>query len=90
MFEYIDIRGNSPAHPEENCLRRLINMKKTGFDKIKEQLIREGWIEQECGTVYINGEYATNLYNKDESEVIHLSYNTFADEELIDTLKGKG
>jgi len=65
-------------------------MKKTGFDKIKEQLIREGWIEQGCGTVYINGEYATNLYNIDESEVIHLSYNTFPDDELIDTLKGEG
>lgn len=65
-------------------------MKKDVFDKIKERLIREGWIEQECGTVYLNGEYATNLYNKDESEVIHLSYNTFPDEELIDTLKGEG
>ena len=61
----------------------------TIFDKIKEQLISKGWTEQECGTFYLNGEYATTLYSKDESKVIHISYNTCPDivKELIESLK---
>jgi len=44
-----------------------------------------GFKEQGMGVIYLNGEFATNHYN--ECEVIHISYNTCADEEEIENLK---
>jgi len=67
----------------------VIRIGKTILDKFKEILLKEGWIEQDCGEIYFNGQFDTNLYSKDETEVIHLSHNTFPDEELINRLKGK-
>jgi len=63
-------------------------MTKTVFDKIKELLSIDGWKEQDCGTVYLNGEYKTNFYDKEESEIIHIGFDTFPDEEIIERLKG--
>jgi hypothetical protein len=58
-----------------------------------------GFKEQGMGVIYLNGEFATNFFipiTKQESdgpemsycsEVIHISYNTIADEEEIEILK---
>jgi len=69
--------------------RNVKHEKKDIFNKIKDQLINDGWTEQEAGTTYFNGEYATSFINKDESETVHLFHNTFPDEELINQLKEK-
>lgn len=63
-------------------------MEKTTLDRLKEILLKEGWTEQDCGELYFSDEYSTNLYSRDESEVIHLTLNTFPDGELIARLKG--
>ena len=73
-----DIEGHSARNDRESA-----------FDRIREGLIKAGWLEQECGSVYLNGKYATNLYSADEDEVIHLSHIIFPDAELIETLKGE-
>jgi hypothetical protein len=44
-----------------------------------------GFKEQGMGVMYLNGEFATNHYN--ECEIIHLSYNTCADDEEIENMK---
>jgi len=59
------------------------------FEKIKQQLVNDGWTEQAKGTTYFDGEYATSFISKDESETVHLFHNTFPDEELINQLKEK-
>ena len=35
------------------------------FEKIKQQLINDGWTEQATGTTYFNVEYATSFIKKD-------------------------
>lgn len=67
----------------------VIKIEKTMFDKLKEILMKEGWIEQDCGEIYFDGQYDTDFYSRDESEVIHLSHNTLPDENLINELKGE-
>ena len=49
------------------------------YEKLKAVLRDEGWKEQTCGDVYINGEYATN-FGKD-GEMVHISWTDWADEE---------
>ena len=59
----------------------------TIFDRIKEMLLKEGWKEQDCGEIYLNGQLDTNFYSSDESAIIHLSLYTSPDEEMIERLK---
>ena len=92
--DFMDFRSEFDMRDyiEENRKRSNRNIKhekKDTFNKIKDQLISDGWTEQEAGTVYFNGEFATNFYNKDETETIHLAHNTFPDDELLDILKGE-
>ncbi len=49
------------------------------YEKLKSVLRDEGWNEQTCGEVYINGEYATN-FGKDGA-LIHLSWSDWVDDE---------
>jgi len=55
------------------------------FKEIKKMLRRNGWKEQRCGEVYINGEIATNFWNGTES--IHISLNFLEDEEALESMK---
>jgi len=55
------------------------------LEKLKQTLKKKGFKEQKCKTIYINGEYATNFYKN--GEVIHISYNTWADKETLQNLK---
>jgi len=67
----------------------VIKIEKTMFDKLKELLLKESWTEQDGGEIYFNGEYRTIFYNKGETEVIYIGYDTFPDDELIESIKGK-
>jgi len=59
------------------------------FKKIKETMKNEGYSEQTCGPIYMNGTIGTNFLAKDESIVVHISVDTCPDEESIDSLKEK-
>jgi hypothetical protein len=58
------------------------------FEKLRALLIEEGWKEQNCGVVYMNGEYGTNFYKESGEGVIRVSYNAWPDEEEIENLRG--
>ena len=70
-------------------ITEVIRIGKTMLDKLKEILLKEGWIEQDCGEIYSNGQYDTDFYSGDESKVIHLALHTLPDEKLINELKGE-
>jgi len=82
MLDYIDENRKRSTRKEQSEQEET-------FEKIKQQLVNDGWTEQEVGTLYFNGEYGTNFINKDESETIRLCLNTFPDEEIINLLKEK-
>ncbi len=55
------------------------------FQKLKEMLIEDGWVEQSCGDIYLLSSIGTNFYK--DREIIHLSIEICADEESFDALK---
>lgn len=57
------------------------------FEELREQLLKDGWKEQNCGTVYINGIEATNLAK--DGDVIHLSVDYSIDEEVYKNMFGE-
>lgn len=59
------------------------------FKKIKKLLADEGYIQQDSGDIYINGEIGTNYLAKDKSEVVHVAVNVWPDDEEIEILKGE-
>ena len=59
------------------------------YEAIKNLLKKKGWKEQDAGGFYSQGTYGTNFYDKHGGQIIHISLNTFPDEEEIDLLKGK-
>jgi len=67
---------------EKEEVRNNDRFKDTEFDRIRKQLLLEGW--RESGPHYFNGEDGTN-FEKDGT-VICLKFNPFADEEVIQDL----
>jgi len=55
------------------------------FQKLKEMLVEDGWVEQTCGQIYLLSSIGTNFYK--DREVIHLSIEICADEERLEGLK---
>lgn len=57
------------------------------YEKLKQLLLKDGWIEQECGDICINGECGTNFFK--DNKVIYIGFIDCADKELIKDLKGE-
>jgi len=55
------------------------------FQRMKENLKEEGWVEQSCGEVYLLSSIGTNFYK--DREIIRLSIEICADEERLERLK---
>jgi len=55
------------------------------FQKLKEKLIEDGWVEQSCGEIYLLSSIGTNFYK--DREIIHLSIEICPNEESLSTLK---
>lgn len=55
------------------------------FEKLKEKLIEDGWIEQSCGEIYLLSSIGTNFYK--DREIIHLSIEIGVDQKNFDALK---
>lgn len=53
--------------------------------EIKRLLKQNGWKEQRCGEIYINGTIGTNFWKMDET--IHISLNLWEDEEVLENMK---
>lgn len=56
------------------------------YVKAKEIIRKAGYRMQSGGENYINGEFSINFFKG--SNIIHISYTSWADEEEIDGLKG--
>jgi hypothetical protein len=71
--------------------KKLTAKKKSGchpdYDKMKQQLKKKKWKEQSAGEIYSQGEFSTNFIK--DGIIIHVSCNTWPDEETIDTLMEK-
>jgi len=57
------------------------------YTKAKEIIRKAGYRSQSCGEIYINGEFVINFFKG--SDIIHISYTSWAVKEEIETLKGK-
>ncbi|KYC51681.1 MAG: hypothetical protein AMQ74_01042 [Candidatus Methanofastidiosum methylothiophilum] len=55
------------------------------YEKLKDKLKKDGWIEQCCGEVYLLSSIGTNFYR--DKEIIHLSIEIFANGEALKSLK---
>jgi len=51
------------------------------FDRLREQLIKDGWKEQHCGPTYINGTDGSNFYKENEG-ILHIGFSDMDDEEF--------
>lgn len=79
---------------EMTCPKDWRKMKKGGFEpgpnhpyvKAKAIIRKAGYRSQSGGEIYINGEFAINFFKG--SNIIHISYIPWADDEEIDGLKG--
>ena len=52
------------------------------FERLVERLKRDGWKQQEAGSIYINGTIGTNFIKK--GEVLSISLDYWPDEEIVE------
>lgn len=56
------------------------------YTKAKDIIRKAGYKSQSGGETYVNGEFTINFFKG--NDIIHISYNSWADEEEIESLKG--
>lgn len=57
------------------------------FQELKVLLHRRGFKEQKCGEISLNGEIGTSFWK--DNEIVHVSFDYMADQEIIQRIKSK-
>jgi hypothetical protein len=55
---------------------------RTAVEQLVQQLVADGWKQQRCGTVYINGTMGTNLLK--DGQLLSVQQDFFPDEEFLE------
>ena len=57
------------------------------FEKLVEWLKKDGWKQQEAGSIYMNGTIGTNFIKN--GEVLSVSLDYWPDEEVVEEIFGE-